>query len=528
MFKRKWYKKNKEIEKLLLNDSHKSNCEKVLRDIKQAFPFQYAELQRRGILSHHVIQSWIKAGKSPCDLGDHVFDYMKQLKGHCLGYQREYINNIELNLYVNVDLYHRRRHQYNDGSTGSGKTNSFLNQIKQDLIADYGYTIISDDPDMTDLCLDMIMRYAPQRLNQVHYFDPLSDMPIPLNPFYLKESDNFNLKYEETCQLLNNVLEISSDVMQRPLNHAVFACLKYPDSTLKDIKVLLTQNSKRNQIINNLVESEEREYWYSEFKHIGQQTINAILTRLDYFISFDSPVKNVCCLPGCLNIREIMDNRDILIVNLAHGLIGDKPSELLGKLFFVLFRLSFLSRGNVSIDRRPFHILYSDEFYKFAVYKNINSILSDSRKYNLGCVLSTQYSDQLPQNIVNSITHNVAIMLIFRTGSPEASKLSKMFLERTDEGKLISKNYLEFIDQGLGEAIFKIDEFSGKINFSKYPVSLKEANQEYISTVKEASRNNYGVQAQKIKELVDIENIVLNDPFMKRDPEKFFVEIETN
>ena len=67
-----------------------------------------------------------------------------------------------------------------------------------------------------------------------------------------------------------------------------------------------------------------------------------------------------------LNLRQVMDNRQILIVNLSKGRIGEDASNMLGSLLITSLQLAAMSRADVSeTERLPFYA-YVDEFQNFA------------------------------------------------------------------------------------------------------------------------------------------------------------------
>src|SRR5688500_2127615 len=84
--------------------------------------------------------------------------------------------------------------------------------------------------------------------------------------------------------------------------------------------------------------------------------------------------------------REIMDNGQIFIANLAKGKIGEGDSQLLGSILVTKFQLDAMERAEVpEEERRPFYFNV-DEFHNFTT-ESFSSALSEARKYHLGFAL---------------------------------------------------------------------------------------------------------------------------------------------
>jgi type IV secretory pathway TraG/TraD family ATPase VirD4 len=93
-----------------------------------------------------------------------------------------------------------------------------------------------------------------------------------------------------------------------------------------------------------------------------------------------------------------MDNKKILIVNLAKGILGDENMSFLGLLLVQKLLSSALSREDVAEEMRPDFFFYADEFQNFTT-DEFATILSEARKYRLNLTLAHQYIGQLPENI---------------------------------------------------------------------------------------------------------------------------------
>ncbi len=124
----------------------------------------------------------------------------------------------------------------------------------------------------------------------------------------------------------------------------------------------------------------------------------------------------------------MMDNRRILIANLAKGALGEDKTNLIGALLVSSFQLAAMSRIDVPEDARADFFLYADEFQNFA-NPTFAGILSEARKYRLALTLAHQFLDQLPDEVSRAVFGNVGSLVAFRVGVRDAERLAPEFGE---------------------------------------------------------------------------------------------------
>lgn len=125
-------------------------------------------------------------------------------------------------------------------------------------------------------------------------------------------------------------------------------------------------------------------------------------------------------------IRNVMDERKILIVNLAKGKIGEDNCALLGSMLVTWIFLAALSRANIQEQHRTPFYLFVDEFHSFFTLSYVD-ILSEARKYGLHLILTNQFINQLDERIRDAIFGNVGTIISFRVGADDATYLFKEF-----------------------------------------------------------------------------------------------------
>ncbi|MDO8496809.1 MAG: type IV secretion system DNA-binding domain-containing protein [bacterium] len=324
----------------------------------------------------------------------------------------------------------RRRHMYVVGSTGMGKTEFLKNMAIQDIEAGRGLALIDPHGDPSDQILDHI---PADRVKDVIYFDP-SDLEFPI-AFNIMAKVDYDYRHLIASGLLGVFkkiwgAEVWSGRMEYILNNTILALLEYPDSTLLGINRMMSVKSYRNKVIANLKDPIVKSFWVDEFAkyadRFATEATAAIQNKVGQFSS-NNVIRNII---GQVNpkfdVRKIMDEGKILIVNVSKGKIGEDASRLLGALLITKIQLAAMSRVDTpEQDRRDF-CLYVDEFQNFAT-ESFANILSEARKFHLSLVIAHQYIKQMEEPVRDAVFGNVGTIVSFRVGAEDAEFLEKWF-----------------------------------------------------------------------------------------------------
>jgi hypothetical protein len=339
----------------------------------------------------------------------------------------------------------RGRHMYIVGQTGAGK--SFLLQLLtlSDIYHDEGFAIV--DPH-GDLATD-IMKYIPEhRLKDVVYFNATDrDFPMAFNPLEVVDEDVKNHIASELVGVLKRMFENSwGPRLEYILRYTALALLDYPGATMIDIPRLLNEKAFRKRVIAHIQDPVVRSFWVTEFASwndkFASEAVAPVLNKVGAFVA-NPLIRNIIGQQeSAFNIREIMDQGKILIVNLSRGQVGEDNAAILGALMVTKIQLAAMSRADMPLaDRRPFY-LYVDEFQNFAT-DSFAVILSEARKYGLNLTVANQYVAQMPEVVRDAVFGNVGTMVSFRVGPGDSSILGKYYeptFEAIDLTKLHNQN----------------------------------------------------------------------------------------
>ncbi len=323
----------------------------------------------------------------------------------------------------------RRAHMYIIGKTGTGKSTLLETMIRQDIKNGDGLALLDPHGDLVEKVLD---RLPENRRADLIYFDvPDRNQTVGFNPLGHVAEDKRPLAASGLIEVFKKLWADSwGPRMEYILRNTVITLLDKTDSTLADIPKLLDDKAFRKAALFYSRNEHVRRFWLKEYEgypaRLRAEAIAPIQNKVGTFLSNPVLKKILTESEIKVNLRKIMDDRQVLLVNLAKGKIGEDTAALLGALLVSRFALAALSRANIAEnDRRDFY-LYLDEFQAYGTLSLAN-MLSELRKYRLSMVLSHQFLTQLTPELQAAILGNVGSTIAFRVGAEDAEILEKEF-----------------------------------------------------------------------------------------------------
>ena len=328
--------------------------------------------------------------------------------------------------FFTIDATTRRRHLHVVGQTGAGKSTLFANLIAQDLAADRGVGLIDPHGSLAQAVLGCI---PGRRAHQLVYLDPAdAARPIGFNPLDGILPDQHPVAADGVVSAFHHVWPESwGPRLEYLLTHAVRALLANTGSTLLGIPRLFTDKKYRERILANVRDPVLLAFWRNEWDAytptFRTEAISPILNKLGKVLA-DNRLRNILAQPkSTIDLRRIIDEGRIMIVNLAKGPLGEGTSHLLGALISTALATAALSRADTPETRRRPFFLYGDEFQNYAS-SGFAVILSEARKYALSLTLGHQYLGQLTETLRRAVLGNAASFVAFRVGAEDAPLLA--------------------------------------------------------------------------------------------------------
>ncbi len=332
----------------------------------------------------------------------------------------------------------RGRHLYIIGQTGTGKSGLLELLTISDINTNRGFAVI--DPH-GDYALNILKRIPKSRVKDVVYFNPSdNEYPIGFNPLEVIDQKLRTHAASELIGVLKRMFDSWGPRLEYILRYSILALLDYPDATMLDITKMLTDKKFRKEVLDHVADPVVKNFWQVEFASwndkFAAEAVAPVLNKIGAFTA-NPLVRNIIGQPkGSFNIREIMDEEKILIVNLSRGLIGEDNAGLLGALMVTKIQMASMSRADVPAEQRKPFYLYVDEFQNFAT-DSFATILSEARKYGLNLTVANQYIAQMMQSVKDAVFGNVGSIISFRTSADDARTMLKYFEPKFEEHDLV-------------------------------------------------------------------------------------------
>ena len=345
---------------------------------------------------------------------------------------------------IRLSTNDRRRHTYIIGQTGTGKSVLLENLAYQDMMDGKGFAFVDPHGDSVET---LIAKVPKERVEDIIYFNP-GDMtnPIGLNMFEFDHPDQKDFLVQEAINMLYGLYDPGHTGIVGPRLEHIFrncALLLMSDpagGTFIDIPKLLIDPDFMKSKLKYVTDQSVLDFWTKEFpasqrSNEAGEVISWVVSKFGPFISNDAMRNIIGQTKSGFNLRDIMDNKKILLVNLSKGRMGELNSKLLGIIFVMKFQAAAMGRADMPEDQRTDFSLYVDEFQNFAT-DSFESILSEARKYRLNLIMGNQFMTQLTDKIREAIIGNVGTVISGRIGTTDAEIMVKRFRPTFEEDDL--------------------------------------------------------------------------------------------
>lgn len=329
----------------------------------------------------------------------------------------------------------RQRHMYVVGQTGTGKSVFLENLALQDMINGNGFAFIDPHGDTAEKLLSMVPK---ERTEDVIYFCPAdTDYPLGLNIFEAETDDQKDFVIQEVINVLYKLYDPQRQGIIGPryehlFRNAALTVMAGPDGgSFIDIPKLFRDKDYVAQKLKYVTDQNVLEFWQKEMPQSQRsnefgEVVSWFVSKFGAFLS-NAMMRNIIGqIDSSFDLRDIMDNKKILLVNLSKGRTGELNSRLLGMMFVMKFQAAAMSRANIPEDDRVDFALYVDEFQNFST-DSFATIMSEARKYHLNLIVANQFTTQLTDEIRDAVFGNMGTIVSFRVGQNDVESLSRYF-----------------------------------------------------------------------------------------------------
>jgi hypothetical protein len=339
----------------------------------------------------------------------------------------------------------RQRHMYVVGQTGTGKSTYLENLALQDMLSGNGFAFVDPHGDVAERLLAMVPK---ERTEDVIYFSPADmDYPMGLNLFEYDTPDQKDFLIQEVLNMLYKLYDPQHQGIMGPryedmFRNAALAVMADPKGgTFIEIPQLFRDPQFLKEKLQHVTDRTVLDFWQKQYPASQRSNESGEVTawfvsKFGAFLSNEMMRNIIGQSKSALNLRDIMDNKKILLVNLSKGRTGDLNSKLLGMIFVMKFQAAAMSRATIPEDERVDFSLYVDEFQNFST-DSFATIMSEARKYHLNLIVANQFTTQLTQEIRDAVFGNMGTIVAFRVGQNDVESLGKYFQPIFDADDLL-------------------------------------------------------------------------------------------
>jgi DNA helicase HerA-like ATPase len=346
----------------------------------------------------------------------------------------------------------RERHVWIVGKSGSGKSTVLFNLAMGDIHAGEGVAVIDPHGDLAEDILDAIPR---SRINDVCYLDAgETEFPVGFNPATRIAPERRALAASGIVSAFKHLWSDSwGPRLEHLLYHGIAALISRRHATLIDLPRLYTDDPFRERVLRSVADPETLRFWTEEFpgysKTLRSDAIAPILNKAGQIAASPHLRLILGQVAPRLDLSFAMNNRRILIANLAKGTIGEQAANLLGSLLVSHMQLVAMERGSLPPSQRIPFFVHVDEFQTFSS-EAFASLLSEARKFATHFCLANQYADQLSDAVRSAVIGNAGTLIVFRVGSRDAELLAPEFRPMDPSGLADQEPHTAWLRRGVG------------------------------------------------------------------------------
>src|SRR5215472_1052323 len=364
---------------------------------------------------------------------------------------------------VGIKQADRLSHMYVIGKTGTGKSTLLETLALQDIVHGRGMMLIDPHGDLAERVVHAVP--AHRRQDVIYFNVPDPKQPFGYNPLKHVREDKISLAASGLMEAFKKMWPEAWGVrMEHVLRNALLTLLEQPEATLGDILRILDDKKYRAAAVARIRNEQVRQFWSTEYDHypprLRAEAIAPIQNKIGAYLA-DTTLRRILTNPEKpLQIRRIMDEGKILIVNLARGQVGEDTASLLGALLITTVALAAFSRAEVhETERRPFFV-YLDEFQSFTT-RSLATMTAELRKYAIGVIAAHQYLTQVEPPVIDAVLGNAGTIIAFRLGPRDAAALAGEFEPKFEATDLVNlpnhQIYLKLMIDGAPSQSFSAD-----------------------------------------------------------------------
>ncbi|MFA5076301.1 MAG: type IV secretion system DNA-binding domain-containing protein [Patescibacteria group bacterium] len=348
----------------------------------------------------------------------------------------------------------RRRHVYIIGKSGTGKSVMISNMAIQDIQAGHGVCVVDPHGDLVESILANIPK---ERADDVVIFNPADvERPIGLNMLEARSEEEKDFAVQEMISIFYKLFppEMIGPMFEHNMRNVMLTLMSDLENpgTIAEIPRMFTDTEFQQQWTKKLKDPVVRSFWEKEMAKTSDfhksEMLGYLISKVGRFVENEMMRNIIGQTHSGFNLREVMDKKKILLVNLSKGKVGEVNSNLLGLIIVSKLQMAALGRADLPEEQRNDFYLYIDEFQNF-ITDSIATILSEARKYRLNLIIAHQYLGQLSgggagggnagdTKIRDAVLGTTGTLVAFKIGAEDAEIIAKEFAPTVNQFDLVN------------------------------------------------------------------------------------------
>ncbi len=378
----------------------------------------------------------------------------------------------------------REHHLWCIGQTGTGKTTLLSRLIMSDIKAGKKVLVLDAHGELARSVWSMIPQNRRDEATFLAFDDYDSPPSLDVLAWNTSLPDGRDRAIRNLCDIVQGYWtddpNITGPVFQSLFTKALVCLMENREAgaevSIDDMHRLFTQQSFLEDAIDNCHTPEVKDYWTNYLMDMSNlkekhDMSNYVSSKLSAFTQTEIARK----ILGCGNPFDYQSfvsphgNTKILIVSMNRAKIGTATAAFAGQVLLFNIRTSWMS-----IEPRESEacFAYIDELQNFVSGTDIESLLSELRKWKVRLCLANQYARQLTSRVVDSILGNVGNIICMRVGLGDAELLKDVL------GESLAKEVINFPNYTGIARLCVEDHPSTPIRFKTFgPLKSQHANQ---------------------------------------------------
>jgi len=329
-----------------------------------------------------------------------------------------------------LSLEARQRHTFITGGTGSGKSNTLLHLIRQDLTSEEHASVVVLDPH-GKLAQEAAWMKENVLTDRLVYVAPhLSERQrITINPFEARDISEKGLSVQsnQLMSAIEMIVPSFTDHMRALLPPILATLLHRPNSDFTDLVRFMDEERNADLIeygATKLPYDEHRDFFVSQF-HSGlyKASKEGLQNRFQSLLH-EPTIKRFLCGKSTVQLEEAIEAGKVIIFNLSVANTGKEPTRAIGQFLMALIQGYTIRRSEDRQSRKTPVFLYADECQYFCSPAT-EEVLGESRKFGLHLILATQRTEQVGQKVLDAILGNVGTFIAGRNKGKTLNVMAK-------------------------------------------------------------------------------------------------------